>query len=109
MIVYVFNGDLLTFQTIKRYKSWSDIHNYYEWLMVSSVSVSNCVRFYATAHQINASKLAEHCSQLISSNWEKFSYQDFESLSAELVYQMLKSKAQFPLHSAIRLKREDVV
>ena len=77
--------------------------------LVSSVSVSNCVRFYATAHQIKASKLAEHCSQLISSNWEKFSYQDFESLSAELVYQMLKSKASYPLHSAIKLKREDVV
>ena len=53
--------------------------------------------------------MAEHCSQLISSNWEKFSYQDFESLSAELVYQMLKSKAKFPLHAAIKLKREDVV
>ena len=72
-------------------------------------SVTNCIRFYATAHEINASKLAEHCSQLISSNWEKFSYEDFESLSAELVYQMLKSKAKHPLHSAIRLKREDVV
>ena len=80
-----------------------------EQALVSSVSVSNCIRFYATAHQIKASKLAEHCSQLISSNWDKFSYQDFESLSAELVYQMLKSKAKFPLHSAIRLKREDVV
>ena len=72
-------------------------------------SVSNCIRFYATAHEINATKLAEHCSQLITSNWEKFSYQDFVSLSAELVYQMLKSKAKHPLHSAIRLKREDVV
>ena len=30
--------------------------------LVSSVSVANCVRFYATAHQIQASKLAEHCS-----------------------------------------------
>jgi len=77
--------------------------------LVSSVSVANCIRFYATAHEIKASKLAEHCSQLISSNWERFSYQDFESLSAELVYQMLKSKAKHPLHSAIRLKREDVV
>ena len=80
-----------------------------EQALVSSVSVANCVRFYATAHQIQASKLAEHCSQLISDNWDKFSYQDFESLSAELVYQMLKSKARFPLHAAINLKREDVV
>ena len=36
-----------------------------EQALVSSVSVANCVRFYATAHQIQASKLAEHCSQLI--------------------------------------------
>ena len=72
-------------------------------------SVSNCIRFYATAHDIKASKLAEHCSQLITDNWDKFSYKDFESLSAELVYQMLKSKAKHPLHTAVRLKREDVV
>ena len=71
--------------------------------------LTHFTRFYATAHEIKAAKLAEHCSQLISSNWEKFSYQDFESLSAELVYQMLKSKAKFPLHAAIKLKREDVV
>ena len=67
------------------------------------------LRFYATAHEIKATKLAEHCSQLISSNWDQFSYQDFEFLSADLVYGMLKSKANFPLHSAIGLRREDVV
>ena len=104
-------GDRFTLQLMAAASrfSLSSLVDRCEDALVSSVSVSNCVRFYATAHQINASKLAEHCSQLISSNWEKFSYQDFESLSAELVYQMLKSKAQFPLHSAIRLKREDVV
>ena len=37
--------------------------------------------------------LAEQCSQLIKDNWDKFSHQDFESLSGELVYQLLKSKA----------------
>jgi len=80
-----------------------------EQALVSSVSVSNCIRFYATAHEIKATKLAEHCSQLISSNWDQFNYQDFQFLSAELVYGMLKSKASFPLHSAISLRREDVV
>ena len=105
------HGDRFTLQLMAAASKFqlSQLVDKCEQQLVSSVSVANCIRFYATAHEIKASKLAEHCSQLISSNWEKFSYQDFESLSAELVYQMLKSKAKYPLHSAIRLKREDVV
>ncbi len=30
-------------------------------------------------------------------------------MSAPLLYKMFKSKSEFPLHSAVRLKREDVV
>jgi len=77
--------------------------------LVSSVSVSNCISFFSTAHKINAESLKDHCSQLISANWDKFSFEDFSELSAELVYGMLKKRAKFPLHSAIELKREDVV
>jgi len=80
-----------------------------EQTLMASVSVSNCVRFYATADEINALQLKEHCSHLISTNWDSFSYQDFVSLSAQLVYDMLKAKAKYCLHTAIRLKREDVV
>jgi hypothetical protein len=47
-------------------------------------------------------RLKEHCSQLISSNWESFSAQDFVELGPELVYEMLKAKARYPLHSAIQ-------
>jgi len=30
-------------------------------------------------------------------------------MNAQLLYKMLKSKSDYPLHSAIQLKREDVV
>ena len=77
--------------------------------LMSSVSVSNCISFYATAHTIGAEKLASHCSSLISANWSQFQPEDFETLSAELVFTMLQERASYPLHSAIRLRREDVV
>ena len=43
------------------------------------------------------------CSQ------EDFTSEDFDSMPAPLAYKMFKSKTQFPLHTAIRTKREDVV
>ena len=77
--------------------------------LVSSVSVANCISFFATAHKINAARLKDHCTQLISANWDRFSFADFVDLSPELVYGMLKQRAAHPLHSAIQLQREDVV
>ncbi len=38
-----------------------------------------------------------------------FSSEDFAHMSAPLLYTMFKAKTKFPLHSAVRLKREDVV
>ena len=79
---------------------------------------------------LQADKLASHCSQLISSNWAHFTPGDFAALGAELVHTMLqvllllfyliilivnligilpKERAPHPLHSAISLRREDVV
>ena len=40
---------------------------------------------------------------------DNFTSEDFEGMSAPLVYKMFKSKSQFPLHTAIRTKREDAV
>jgi len=34
---------------------------------------------------------------------------DFSSMSASVLYTMLKSKSSWPLHKAIHAKREDVV
>lgn len=35
--------------------------------------------------------------------------EDFSSMSAQLLYKMIKSKTEYPLHKAIRVEREDVV
>ncbi len=38
-----------------------------------------------------------------------FTSADFETMPASLTYKMFKTKSQFPLHTAIRTKRDDVV
>lgn len=35
--------------------------------------------------------------------------EDFSTMSAQLLYKMIKSKTEFPLHKAIKVEREDVV
>ena len=37
--------------------------------LLSSVNESNCIKFYSTAHEIEAEILKSHCSELISANW----------------------------------------
>lgn len=40
---------------------------------------------------------------------EDLSGEDFKEMPGQLLYQLLKTKSNFPLHSAVRLQREDVV
>ena len=40
---------------------------------------------------------------------DDFTGEDFEAMPAPLTYNMFKSKSAFPLHTAIRTRREDVV
>lgn len=77
--------------------------------LVSSVNVRTCVRFYCVAEDVGAFNLQEYCSGLISTHWDDLTPQDFEHMSGPLLYKMLKSKTKYPLHSAVRLLREDVV
>ncbi|GAB0091615.1 rabankyrin-5 [Sergentomyia squamirostris] len=77
--------------------------------LVSSVSVRSCVRFYCVAEEVGATSLLEYCSGLISTHWDDLTPQDFEHMSGPLLYKMLKSKTDNPLHAAVRLLREDVV
>lgn len=77
--------------------------------LVSSVGVRSCVRFYCVAEEVGAASLQEYCSGLISSHWDDLTPQDFEHMSGNLLYKMLKSKTKHWLHSAVRLMREDVV
>ncbi|KAK4878403.1 hypothetical protein RN001_010909 [Aquatica leii] len=80
-----------------------------EQALISNVTVRTCVRFYSVAEEINANNLREYCSSLISTHWDDLNASDFEHMSGPLLYNMLKSKTQLPLHSAVRLQREDVV
>ncbi|KAH8039921.1 hypothetical protein HPB51_009177 [Rhipicephalus microplus] len=77
--------------------------------LVSSVNVKNCVRYYQLADEIGAHNLQRHCSELISNHWNDFGSEDFAHMSAPLLYSMFKAKTRYPLHTAIRTHREDVV
>lgn len=77
--------------------------------LIDSVNVRTCVKFYSVAEEVNANNLREYCSGLISTYWDDLNTSDFEHMSGQLLYKMLKNKTQLPLHSAVRLQREDVV
>ena len=82
---------------------------YCEQVLINNVSVRTCVKFYSVAEEVNAVRLREYCSGLISTYWNDLNSSDFEHMSGPLLYKMLKGKTQLPLHSAVRLQREDVV
>lgn len=42
-------------------------------------------------------------------HWDELPPSEFSSLSAQLLYEMIKRKSKFPLHRAILHGREDVV
>uniref|UniRef100_H3CT21 Ankyrin repeat and FYVE domain containing 1 n=1 Tax=Tetraodon nigroviridis TaxID=99883 RepID=H3CT21_TETNG len=77
--------------------------------VMSSVNVRNCIRFYQTAEELNASTLMNYCGEIIASHWDDLRKEDFSSMSAQLLYKMIKSKTEYPLHKAIKVEREDVV
>ncbi|XP_033627890.1 rabankyrin-5-like [Asterias rubens] len=77
--------------------------------LMSSVDVRNCIRYYQTAEEIGATSLKAHCSELISNHWNDFTSDDFVNMTAPLLYKMFKAKTPFPLHHAIRNRREDIV
>ncbi|CAG0892014.1 unnamed protein product [Cyprideis torosa] len=77
--------------------------------LISLVSMASCIRFYTTADEIGTERLKNHCAKLISTHWDGFTAEDFQPMSARLLYGMIRERSQFPLHAAIQLKREDVV
>ncbi|MEQ2176103.1 hypothetical protein GOODEAATRI_024633, partial [Goodea atripinnis] len=77
--------------------------------VMSSVNVRNCIRFYQTAEELNAATLMNYCGEIIASHWDDLRKEDFSTMSAQLLYKMIKSKTEFPLHKAIKVEREDVV
>jgi len=77
--------------------------------VMSLVNVRNCIRFYQTAEELSASTLMNYCAEIIASHWDDLRKEDFSSMSAQLLYKMIKSKTEYPLHKAIKVEREDVV
>lgn len=77
--------------------------------MLTFINVRNCIKFYEVAELISASRLKSHCNELISSHWDDFTADDFAHMPASLLYQMFKEKSVYPLHTAIKARREDVV
>ncbi|XP_068457201.1 rabankyrin-5 [Clinocottus analis] len=77
--------------------------------VMSSVNVRNCIRFYQTAEELNAATLMNYCGEIIASHWDDLRKEDFSTMSAPLLYKMIKSKTEYPLHKAIKVEREDVV
>lgn len=73
------------------------------------MNVRSCVSFYCVAEEVGAANLLEYCSSIISIHWDELLPQDFIHMSGALLYKMLKTKTKNPLHSAVRLRREDVV
>ena len=68
-----------------------------EQYLIACVNKEDCVKFYQLADEIGVKNLRNHCSQLIS------------SYSASQLFELIKSKTNFPLHTAITIRREDMV
>ncbi|XP_061819097.1 rabankyrin-5 isoform X2 [Nerophis lumbriciformis] len=77
--------------------------------VMSSVNVRNCISFYQTAEELKATTLMNYCGEIIASHWDDLRKDDFSTMSAQLLYKMIKSKTGYPLHKAINVEREDVV
>ncbi|XP_015593022.1 rabankyrin-5 isoform X2 [Cephus cinctus] len=77
--------------------------------LIGITSLQDCVRFYTAAEELGTTNLRDHCSSLISTHWEDLTGEDFKEMPGTLLYQLLKTKSEYPLHSAVRLIREDVV
>ena len=85
------------------------LRNRCERMLMSSVTVANCIRFYQTAEDIQADELRKYCAEIITNHWDDLETKDFAEMSAPLLYDMFKAKSSYPLHFAIRHHREDVV
>ncbi|KAJ8913699.1 hypothetical protein NQ315_007416 [Exocentrus adspersus] len=105
------SSDVLTLKLIRKAYEFKldNLVELCEQFLISIVNIRSCVKFYSVAEEVDACNLREYCSGLISTHWDDLNSTDFEHMSGPLLYKMLKSKTQLPLHSAVRLQREDVV
>ena len=52
-----------------------------EKMLMSSVSVSNCIKFYQTAEDIGAKDLQKYCAEIISNHWVGCQITNFSCIS----------------------------
>lgn len=69
----------------------------------------NCIKLYTIAGDLSAKLLKNHCASIINKNWNSFTAKDFKDTSAKWLLQLLKANAEFPLHSAVKFQRLDLV
>jgi hypothetical protein len=50
--------------------------------------VANCIKFYATADEIGADVLKNHCSELISANWVRYWFRKSKRVRECLIYML---------------------
>ncbi|CAF2499543.1 unnamed protein product [Rotaria sp. Silwood2] len=95
-------------KTAKRFEL-KELIDQCEVALISAITVRNCLKFYKVAEEIGAQVLQTHCSQLISAHWNDFTSEDFQHLPAPMTFKLFKQKTKYPLHQAVRMKREDVL
>jgi len=78
-------------------------------LLMPAVNVKTCIRIVTVAHELGADELKAFAADMLVQRWEEIDPTEFGSLNADLLYEMLKTKTQFPLHRAVMHCREDVV
>ncbi|XP_008205232.1 rabankyrin-5 isoform X2 [Nasonia vitripennis] len=107
----IVSQDQLTLELMKAASGFglTELVDRCEKYLIGSVKLQDCVRLYTIAEELGTKKLRDHCSSLISCHWDDLSGEDFKEMPGPLLYQLLKTKSEYPLHSAVRLQREDVV
>lgn len=77
--------------------------------LIESSCFENCINFYTISGEINALLLKNHCAGLISKYWNRFTSKNFKDMNAVLLYQIVKTNTEYPLHSAVKFHRPDLV
>ncbi|CAG5076747.1 Similar to Ankfy1: Rabankyrin-5 (Mus musculus) [Cotesia congregata] len=80
-----------------------------KWIYTSTVEKENLtLELMKAASNFQLKELVEQCETYLIGT-DDLTGDDFKEMPGPLLYELLKTKSEFPLHSAVRLEREDVV
>lgn len=57
--------------------------------VMSLVNVRNCIRFYQTAEELNASTLMNYCAEIIASHWVSIAWMVFSQRIVSLRFKLV--------------------